>query len=118
MADLTLDRLLETCHRRNASDILLRPGGPPLIRVHDCWRSLQTGPVTPADIKSISDEIINPPAPSKSDGYHYYDFWHGKLAQFRIMAFDYPNTTALILMRHPVPISPPSPPSPTDFFSR
>ena len=42
MATIHIDRLLETCIKRNSSDIHLVVGRPPTLRLHGSLRSLET----------------------------------------------------------------------------
>src|ERR1700748_1879069 len=59
---LQIDRLLETCVRRKASDLHLAVGKPPTLRLHGHMRELQTKGLGPEDtmalMKSITPERI------------------------------------------------------------
>src|ERR1700677_5300195 len=59
---LQIDRLLETCVRRSASDLHLAVGKPPTLRLHGHLRELQTKVLDPEDtmalMKSITPERI------------------------------------------------------------
>lgn len=100
MATIQWDRLLETCHRRKASDILLIAGSPPLIRMGESWRALQIPPFTAADIETMAKERLGATLEGESDGYAYSDFSYGDVARFRAMAFGYPSTRALLIARY------------------
>lgn len=114
MPDLNLDRLLETCVHRHATDMLLLPHTPPQIRLTDSWRTLAIPAVTPADVTSLCQQIFTSPPEHHGDGYAYRDFWYRDVGVFRAMAFGYPNPTALILTPTPAAAAPPpEPPSPT-----
>ncbi|MFA6135351.1 MAG: type IV pilus twitching motility protein PilT [Phycisphaerae bacterium] len=60
MSTIHIDRLLETCVKRGASDIHLYVGRPPTLRLHGHLRSLETRPLEPDDtialMKSITPE--------------------------------------------------------------
>src|SRR6266550_172962 len=62
MATIQIDRLLETCVRRGASDLHLAVGRPPTLRLHGHLRELQTkvldGEDTMSLMKSITPERI------------------------------------------------------------
>src|SRR3712207_2399379 len=109
MASLAWDRLLETCSSRNASDVLLMPGFAPSIRLQDEVRTLQVPPVEPADLEHLLREIFPaPPAvPASTDEYAYQDFSYGETVWFRALAFGYPQTKLLLVMRHSLDWRPP-----------
>jgi hypothetical protein len=119
------DRMLETCCRRDASDLLLVPGSPPMIRQEwpslpepgpqveqakqlcSMWRTLHTKPLTADDLAVLASQVIDGKRDGEQDGYAYSDFWYGNLAFFRVMAFGFPRTTSLSRI-------PPTRPSPVD----
>jgi len=101
MASLQWDRLLETCCRRNATDILLCPGTSPMIRLTQSWRWLQVPPVDAATIQALASERIEEHTAAHEAGYCYADFNYGDTARFRAIAFGYPATNALLISRHP-----------------
>ena len=101
MASLQWDRLLETCCRRNASDILLSPGASPLIRLAESWRSLQVPAVDAATIQALASEQLGENPAGREEGYAYSDFGYGDAGRFRATAFGYPATNVLLISRHP-----------------
>jgi Tfp pilus assembly pilus retraction ATPase PilT len=115
MPGLTLDRLLETCVRRRATDMLLLAHTPPQIRLADSWRTLQTVALTSDDLTSFCNQIFTSPPQQSLDGYAAHDYLYNDVLYnnahpFRVMAFGHPNPTALILT--PAPNAPPpSPPA-------
>ena len=113
MAALKWDRLFETCVKRNATDALLLIGSPPLLRLHENWRSLQTEPLTASDLRTMVVEIMKPKPVGEADGYSYIDVRYSDLAGFRVMAFGYPDVTALVVSRD----IPPMPESVRSFLS-
>jgi Tfp pilus assembly pilus retraction ATPase PilT len=114
MSGLTLDRLLETCVRRRATDMLLLPHAPPQIRLPDSWRTLQTAALTPADLMTFCNQIFTSPPQQSLDGYAAHDYLYNDVHLFRAMAFGHPNPTALILTPAP-DAPPPASPSPNRF---
>ena len=62
MSTLQIDRLLETCVKKKASDLHLAVGKPPVLRLHGNMRELQTKVLEPEDtvalMKSITPERI------------------------------------------------------------
>jgi Tfp pilus assembly pilus retraction ATPase PilT len=96
MAAIAWDRLLETCCRRHADVMLLTAGCPPMLHIEGIWRTLQTPPLEPGDVKAMATEVLDP-KPEQQMGYAYSDFWYGDVAFFRAMAFGYPETTLLIV---------------------
>ena len=101
MASLQWDRLLETCLRRKASDILLSVGAAPMIRLAESWRSLQVPPVDSATIQALASEQLGESPAGREEGYSYSDFGYGDVARFRGTAFGYPATNVLLISRYP-----------------
>jgi hypothetical protein len=104
------DRLLETCYRREAELAVLVPGSPPLVRVGDTFRALQVPPLTVKDLEEMVRERLGETPELNSDGYAHGDFWYGDLVFYRVLAFGFPNTRALVLNKckptHPAPENP------------
>jgi Tfp pilus assembly pilus retraction ATPase PilT len=103
MASLQWDRLLETCCRSNATDLLLIPGSPPLIRLDELWRSLQVNATHLEEIRALATELLGANPRGRADGYAFSSFRFGKSDRFRAMAIGFPDTTALVVSRHPYP---------------
>lgn len=101
MGSLQWNRLLETCYRGNASDILLSPGASPMIRLAECWRSLQVPPVDAAAIRALAREQLGEHPDGREEGYSYSDFGYGDVGRFRTTAFGYPATNVLLISRYP-----------------
>ena len=106
MPSVPWDRLLETCYRQGAEVAVLVPGSPPLVRVGEVFRALQVPPLTEQDLEDMVRQLPGGAPTLEGDGYLYLDFWYGKLAYYRAMAFGFPNTRALVLNR----CRPPHPP--------
>src|SRR5687768_18597580 len=105
MAALLLDRLLETCYRRRAYDLLVAPGCAPLLRLASGWHPLQLSPPREEDIRSLVDEGMTGHELVTAEGYSFLDFTYGG-DHFRMLAFGYPNTKFIMIMRR----LPPAPP--------
>ena len=99
------DRLLLTYVHNDASDMLLVPGSPPILRLAKQWRALQIPPLEPADVTEMTDELL-PVMDGESDGYAYGHVWYSDVAYFRGLAFGYPQTKLLVLTREE-PVGPP-----------
>ena len=62
MATMQIDRLLETCIKRGASDLHLHVGRPPTLRLHGRLRALETKDLEPEDTVSLMKQITPPRA--------------------------------------------------------
>jgi Tfp pilus assembly pilus retraction ATPase PilT len=103
VALLAWDRLLETCCKREATDLLLAEGSPPLIRIRDSWRSLQIPPLKLDDIRRLLAEQPKREPDFVVDGYACFTLWYKEdnKVWFRIMAFGYPETKMLVVSHCP-----------------
>jgi hypothetical protein len=113
MPSVPWDRLLETCYKREAEVAVLVPGSPPLVWVGDTFRALQVPPLTVEDLDEMVEERLGEAPEFNADGYAYVDFWYGDVVFYRVMAFGFPSTKALVLSRckptHPAPENPAAP---------
>ncbi|KKL19127.1 hypothetical protein LCGC14_2468620, partial [marine sediment metagenome] len=57
MATVSIDRLLETCIKRGASDLHLHVGRPPVLRLHGRLRPLETKTLEPEDTTKLMSQI-------------------------------------------------------------
>src|SRR5271170_2393093 len=100
---IQIDRLLETCVRRGASDLHLAVGKPPVLRLHGHMRELQTkvldGEDTTALMKSITPERIQQEFEEQGSGD--FGFAYGEEARFRVSIFKQKGFTSLVLRRIP-----------------
>jgi len=96
------DRLLETCHRKNATDMLLIAGSPVFIRLTDSWRALQTEILKPADLVVMAAQRLGPAPRDSGDGYFFADFSY-KDGTYRAKAFGFPETVMVLVVRYPSP---------------
>src|SRR4051812_29013684 len=101
MSPLQWDRMLETCYRQDATDLLFVPGPPPMVRLRTSWRALELPPVDAAAVQALANERIGAEPDGRADGYAYSDFSYGDVIRFRAMAFGYPFTDVLVIARRP-----------------
>lgn len=103
MSTIQIDRLLETCVKRKASDLHLAVGKPPVLRLHGHMRDLQTkvldGEDTTALMKSITPERIQQEFEESGSGD--FGFAYGEEARFRVSIFKQKGFTSLVLRRIP-----------------
>jgi len=100
---LQIDRLLETCVRRSASDLHLAVGKPPTLRLHGHMRELQTKVLEPEDtmalMKSVTPERIQQEFEETGSGD--FGFAFGTEARFRVSVFKQKGFASLVLRRIP-----------------
>src|SRR4051812_15178925 len=103
MASIQIDRLLETCVRRGASDLHLAVGRPPTLRLHGHLRELQTkvldGEDTMSLMKSITPERIQ--QEFEEEGSGDFGFAYGEEARFRVAIFKQKGFCSLVLRKIP-----------------
>src|SRR6266571_3017104 len=103
MATIQIDRLLETCVRRNASDLHLAVGRPPTLRLHGHLRELQTKVLEPEDttalMKSITPDRIQQEFEETGSGD--FGFAYGTEARFRVAIFKQKGMCSLVLRKIP-----------------
>src|SRR5688500_15377248 len=103
MATIQIDRLLETCVRRGASDLHLACGKPPTLRLHGHLRELQTKVLEPEDtmalMKSITPERIQQESEESCSGV--FGFAYGEEAPFRVAIFKQKGYCSLVLRKIP-----------------
>src|SRR5271170_2114173 len=103
MSTLQIDRLLETCVKKKASDLHLAVGKPPVLRLHGNLRELQTKVLEPEDtvalMKSITPERIQQEYEEQGSGD--FGFAYGNEARFRVAIFKQKGCCSLVLRRIP-----------------
>src|ERR1700709_1432289 len=103
MANIQIDRLLETTVRRGASDLHLAVGKPPTLRLHGHLRELQTKVLDAEDtvalMKSITPERIQQEYEEQGSGD--FGFAYGTEARFRVAIFKQKGACSLVLRRIP-----------------
>ncbi len=103
MATIQIDRLLETCVRRGASDLHLAVGRPPTLRLHGRLRELQTKVLDAEDtvslMKSITPDRIQQEYEETGSGD--FGFAYGDEARFRVAIFKQKGCCSLVLRKIP-----------------
>src|SRR3954452_6181738 len=103
MATIQIDRLLETCVRRGASDLHLAVGRPPTLRLHGHLRELQTKVLEAEDtislMKAITPERIQ--QEYEEEGSGDFGFAYGEEARFRVSIFKQKGYCSLVLRKIP-----------------
>ena len=99
MATLHIDRLLETCIKRGASDLHLHVGRPPTLRLRGRLRPLETKVLEPADtialMKSITPERSQQEL--QEQGGTDFGFEFGDAGRFRTAVFQQRGNISLTL---------------------
>lgn len=99
MATIHIDRLLETCIKRGASDLHLHVGRPPTLRLLGRLRSLETKVLEPADtvalMKSITPERSQQELQERGGSDFGFDF--GQQGRFRAAVYQQKGNISLTL---------------------
>ena len=94
-----IDRLLETCVKRGASDLHLHVGQPPILRIHGRLRALKTQVLEPADTVALMKGV----APERcqqelqEEGGTDFGFAFGDKGRFRVSIFRQRGNVSLSL---------------------
>lgn len=103
MAMIHVDRLLETCIRRGASDIHITVGRPPVLRLDGRLRSLETKVLEPDDTLSLMKQIT--PDRNQQElqevGGTDFGFAYGDKARFRVSVFRQKGNVSIVMRRIP-----------------
>jgi len=99
MAKLHIDRLLETCIKRGASDLHLTVGQPPTLRLHGRLRPLKTKVLGPEDTVALMKAITPERAQQElqEEGGTDFGFAFGDAGRFRVAVFHQKGNVALTL---------------------
>src|SRR5512137_128957 len=99
MSVLHIDRLLETCIRRGASDLHLHVGRAPTLRLHGRLRPLETKVLEPEDtiglMKAITPERCQQEL--QEQGGTDFGFEFGKDGRFRTSVFQQRGNISMTL---------------------
>jgi len=100
---IQIDRLLETCVKKNASDLHIAVGKPPTLRLHGHLRELQTKVLEAEDtmalVKSITPERIQQEFEETGSGD--FGFAYGDQARFRVSIFKQKGYASMVLRKIP-----------------
>ena len=99
MASLHIDRILETCIKKGASDIHLSVGRPPVLRLHGRLRQLETKVLEPEDtvglMKSITPDRNQQEL--QEEGGTDFGFAFGDQGRFRVSVFRQKGNVTIVL---------------------
>jgi twitching motility protein PilT len=99
MASLHIDRILETCIKKGASDIHLSVGRPPVLRLHGRLRQLETKTLEPEDtvglMKSITPDRNQQEL--QEEGGTDFGFAFGDQGRFRVSVFRQKGNVTIVL---------------------
>jgi len=99
VANIHIDRLLETCIRRAASDLHLHVGRPPVLRIHGRLRNLETKVLEPEDTMALM-RAITPERNQQElqeDGGTDFGFAFGDAGRFRVAVFMQKGNVSVVL---------------------
>lgn len=99
---LSFDELLRRAVDSRASDVHLKVGSPPVIRIDGELRRLADLPsLRPEDVQSFADEIFTPKSAESFEVNGEADFAYGRqdLGRFRVSAFRQRGSISLVLRR-------------------
>lgn len=96
-----LDRLLGILAERQGSDLHLKVGSPPRIRVNGDLIKLNEPPLRPTDTSAIAESIMHPDIAIRFHNEHEADFAYGVsgLGRFRVNAFRQRGSVGLVFRR-------------------
>ena len=99
MATIQIDRLLETCIKRGASDLHLTVGRPPTLRLHGRLRPLETKVLEPEDTVALMKAITPQRAQQElqEQGGTDFGFEYSEAGRFRTSVFQQKGNIALVL---------------------
>jgi twitching motility protein PilT len=104
---MILDELLHTMIQRKASDLHLKVGRPPGLRIHGSLAPLpEASPLTPEDLEETVDKMIPSEHREKFDSGSELDFSYSVpgLARFRVNIFRQRNQLGAVLRAIPLKI--------------
>jgi len=89
MAQMHIDRLLDTCIKRGASDLHLHVGRPPVLRLHGRLRQLETKVLEPDDTLALMKSITpdRNQQELQEEGTTDFGFAFGDAGRFRVSAY-------------------------------
>ncbi len=108
MSQMHIDRLLETTIKRDASDLHLRVGRPPVLRISGHLRDLATKSLDPEDTMALMKAITPDRCQqelqetgSTDFGFAFASADGSAKARFRVAAFRQKGTMAMVLRKIP-----------------
>jgi twitching motility protein PilT len=103
---MKIKRLLEQMVQQGASDLHIKPGLPPTIRLHGELQRLDHPAPTPKETEETARQILTPAQREKFESTREIDFAFGVtgLARFRANFYVQRNTIAMVFRHVPVTI--------------
>jgi twitching motility protein PilT len=104
-----LDEILRLATKRNASDVHLQAGLPPVLRILTQLAPLDSGKLSPEDVEGLVFSIMSEPQKTLFHQRLQYDFSYGipGVARFRVNVFRQRDTVAAAFRRFPPEIPAP-----------
>ncbi len=104
--EFTLRGVLEVMVRRRASDLHLKVGRPPVLRIDGAMQDVNLPPLRPDDLKRVADQILSQPQRDTLAERKELDFAIGVqgLGRFRVAMFQQRSTLGLALRAIPVEV--------------
>jgi len=99
MATVHIDRILETCIKRDASDIHVSVGRPPVLRLHGRLRQLETKVLEPEDCVALMKSITpdRNQQELQEEGGTDFGFAFGDQGRFRVSIFRQKGNVSIVL---------------------
>lgn len=100
--DATLDQLLRRAVESNASDIHIKVGTPPVMRIGGELRRMEDLPILkPADTAAYAQSIFSQRAANEFKEFNEADFAYGRhdLGRFRVSAFRQRGSVSMVFRR-------------------
>lgn len=96
---MQIDKLLDLCVAKGASDLHLAVGSPPVVRLHGKLRALNTPPLTPEDTLGLMKSITSERGQQElaEMGSTDFGFSFGEKARFRVSVFKQKGNTGMVL---------------------
>jgi twitching motility protein PilT len=96
---MKLGDILRYAHEHKASDIHLISGHPPMMRVNTVMTPMDYPLLTPASVKSMLEEMVNPVKMKKFEEHQDLDFSYGvaELGRYRVNAHMQRNSVGLAM---------------------
>ncbi len=103
MATIHIDRILDTCIKKGASDIHLSVGRPPVLRLHGRLRQLETKSLDPEDCVALMKSITpdRNQQELQEEGGTDFGFAFGDSARFRVSIFRQKGNVSIVLRQIP-----------------
>ena len=105
-SDFRLRRALEEMVHRNASDLHLKVGRPPVLRVHGTLSETDLGVIRPDDARRCAEQILSPRQREELEEQKELDFAIGVqgLGRFRVNLFQQRGTLGFVFRAIPFEI--------------